>query len=62
MKIRTSKIIALNNTDLQIAIADYYKSQTGIDFDSSTLEFENVVFDRDNKEIEEVLCYISIDG
>lgn len=62
MKITTNKTITLSNTDLQIAIADYYKSQTGIDFDSSKLEFENVVFDRDNKEIEEVLCYISIDG
>ena len=62
MQTRTTKIIALNNTDLQIAIADYYKSQTGIDFDSSKLEFDNVVFDRDTKEISEVFCFVSIDG
>ena len=62
MQTKTTKIITLNNTDLQIAIADYYKSQTGSDFDSSKLEFVNAVFDRDTKEISEVLCCVSIDG
>lgn len=62
MQTKTTKIITLTNTDLQIAIADYYKSQTGIDFDSSKLEFVNAVFDHGTAEITEMLCRVEING